>query len=259
MMISLTINGKLTTADEGEMLLAVIRRQGIYVPALCHHEAVEPCGSCRLCTVEITKAEWDGWKNHVTSCLYPVEEGLIVTTHSPEVIEMRKTILDLYLARSPHAKLIQDMAAEYGITKTSYEEVPDGDDCILCGLCTRVCDEMGFHAISTVGRGHGKEVAPPLHEPPPDCVGCTSCAQVCPTNFIKFTDENGTRTIWGREFEMIKCETSGRYTITKEFAEHLSKKRGIPEEYFKRDDLTHRTELAKTMGKVAQWDRQEEV
>ncbi|RKX25064.1 MAG: hypothetical protein DRP45_06775 [Candidatus Zixiibacteriota bacterium] len=257
-MVSLTINGKLTTASKDEMLLSVIRRQGIEIPALCHHEAVEPCGSCRLCTVEITRPEWDGWKKHVTSCLYPVEEGLIVSTHTEDVIELRKTVLDLYLARSPKAKLIQDMAAEYGIMHTSYEEVPDGDDCILCALCTRVCDQMGFHAISSVGRGHGKEIAPPLNEPPPDCVGCTSCAQVCPTNFIKFIDKGNKRTIWGRKFELIKCETTGEYTITKEFAKHLSKNRDIPEDYFKRNDLAHREELAKTMGKIAIWDRQEE-
>ncbi len=257
-MVNLTINGKLVQADEGEMLLAVITREGIDIPSTCNHKAVEPYGACRLCTVEITRKEWDGWKKHVTSCLYPVEEGLIVSTHTPEVIALRKTILDLYLARSPKAKYIRDLAAQYGITQTSFEEVPDGDDCILCALCTRVCDEMGFHAISTVGRGHGKEVAPPLNEPPPDCVGCLACAQICPTNFIKYTDDGTTRTIWGKKFEMLKGEDTGRPIITKAFAEHLAKHREIPEDYFKADDLGHRKELALSMGKVAQWEKQEE-
>ncbi|MCP4686146.1 MAG: 2Fe-2S iron-sulfur cluster binding domain-containing protein, partial [bacterium] len=152
-MVTLTINGKLVQAEEGEMLLAAIERQNIDIPSTCNHKAVEPYGACRLCTVEITHPKWPGWKKHVTSCLYPVEEGLVVSTHAPEVIELRKTLLDLMLARSPKAKLVQDMAAEYGVSKTSYEEVPDGNDCILCGLCVRVCDQMGFHAISAVGRG----------------------------------------------------------------------------------------------------------
>ncbi len=78
-MLHLTINGKVVKAEQGEMLLAVIRREGIEIPALCHHEAVEPFGACRLCTVEITKEEWDGWSNFVTSCLYPVENDLIET------------------------------------------------------------------------------------------------------------------------------------------------------------------------------------
>lgn len=256
-MVTLTINGKLVKAEEGEMLLAVIKRQGIDIPHTCHHDAVEPFGACRLCSVEITKASWKGWSKQVTSCLYPVEKDLIVTTHSPALIELRKTLLDLQLARSPKARLIQDMAAEYGITQTSYEEVPDGNDCILCGLCTRICDQMGFKAISTVGRGHGKEVAPPLDQPPPSCVGCLACAQVCPTNFIKFTDNGRTRTIWGRTFELIQCEKTGQPTITKEFAEYLVKYRNIPADYFKVNDRVHREQLALSMGKISQWDREE--
>ena len=258
-MISLTINGKLIRAEEGEMLLAVIRRQKIDIPALCNHDAVEPYGACRLCTVEITKTNWDGWKNYVTSCLYPVEDGLIVSTHSPDVIEIRKTLFDLQLARSPHAELIQEMAAEYGITRTSFEEITDGDDCILCGLCTRVCDEMGFHAISSVNRGHGKEIAPPMWEPPPDCVGCLACAQVCPTDFIKYENTGDKLEIWGKEFELITCEQTGRPTITREFAEYLTRHRDIPAEYFKLNDETHRKELAATMGKVSQWGREEQT
>ena len=257
-MVTLSINGKLVQANDGEMLLAVIRREGIDIPALCDHKAVEPYGACRLCTVEITKPEWKGWKKLVTSCLYPAEAGLQVSTHTEEVIGIRKTILDLQLARSPKATLIRDLAAQYGIMQTSYDEVPDGDDCILCGLCTRVCDQMGFHAISSVNRGHGKEIAPPLHEAPPDCVGCLACAQVCPTNFIKFTDDGFTRTIWGRKFELLRCEKTGRPTITKEFAEHLSRHRDIPSEYFNLGDLAHRKQTAVTMGKIAAWDRQEE-
>lgn len=255
-MVNLTINGKVTQAEEGEMLLAVIRREGIDIPALCHHEAVEPSGACRLCTVEITKKEWDGWSNYVTSCLYPVDEGLIVQTHSPKVIELRKTIVDLLLARSPNSPEIRQLAAEYSVMQTSYETVPDGDNCILCGLCTRVCDQMGFHAISTVGRGHGKEIAPPLHQAPPDCVGCLSCAQICPTHFIEFSDDGNTRTIWGKKFEMLKCSKCGKATVTKDFARSLSESKGIPMSYFEICDDCHRKELSLTMGSIVNWERE---
>lgn len=256
-MVKLAINGKLVSAEKGEMLLSVIRRIGIDIPSTCHHKAVEPYGSCRLCTVEITRTEWDGWKKYVTSCLYPVEEGLIVSTHAPEVIELRKTLLDLYLARSPKATLIQDMAAEYGIMRTSFAEIADGDDCILCALCTRVCDQLGFHAISTVNRGHGKEIAPPLNEPPPDCVGCLSCAQVCPTDFIKYEDDGAKRKIWGKEFDLIQCESTGDAMVTREFADYLTRNRDIPEEYFTKSHGVHRQELAKTMGGLAIWSQED--
>ncbi len=257
-MVHLTINGRVVQAREGEMLLAVIRREGIDVPSICHHEAVEPFGACRLCTVEITREEWKGWKNYVTSCLYPVADGLIVNTHSEPVMDIRKTLLDLQLARHPNTPEIQKMAAEFDVTKTSYQEVPEGDDCILCALCTRICDHMGFAAISTVGRGHGKKVAPPLDEPPPDCIGCLACAQCCPTNFIKYTEEGARRTIWGKKFELITCSKCGKPTLTHEFADSLNKTRNIPREYFDVCDDCHRKEIALTMGRISQWSREEE-
>ena len=256
-MVNLTINGKLVQAKEGEPLLDVIRRAGIDIPATCHHSAVEASGACRLCTVEITKEAWGGWKNYVTSCLYPAEEGLIVQTHTPDVVELRKTILDLFLARSPNAGPIQAMAAEYGITRTSFDEIVDGDDCILCGLCTRVCAAMGFHAISPVNRGHDREIAPPLREAPPDCVGCLACARICPTGFITYTDKGLERTIWGKKFELLTCEQTGRPTITKEFAAYLMQSRDIPQEYFRLSDASHRKELALAMGKISQWGKEE--
>ena len=255
-MVSLTINGRVVQALKGEMLLTVLRREKIDVPALCHHEAVEPFGACRLCVVEITRSDWDGWCDYVTSCLYPVSSGLIVNTHAPKVNELRKTILDLFLARHPKCPEIIELAGEYGVVQTSYETVIDGDNCILCGLCTRICDTMGFKAISTVGRGHGKEVAPPLRQSPPDCTGCLSCANNCPTGFITFKAKGNRLTIWDKQFELLACTKCGKTTITKVFAEHLAQTREIPLEYFEVCDECHRRELAATMGRITNWERE---
>ncbi len=255
-MVTITINGKMVKAQDGEMLLAVLRREKIDVPALCHHEAVEPYGACRLCMVEISRPEWKGGTDLVTSCLYPASDGLLVQTHTPTVIELRKTILDLYLARNPNTPLIQNLAAQYGITATSYEVVQEPNDCILCGLCTRICDHMGFKAISAVNRGHGREIAPPLRQAPPDCVGCLACALNCPTHYIKFSDNGTVRVIWERKFEMLKDKRTGQANITKEFAEYLVRNRQILPEYFESSDESHRSELAQNMGKITQWSRE---
>jgi len=255
-MVTLRINGKLVRAKEGEMLLPVLQREKIDIPSLCHHEAVEPYGGCRLCMVEITKQEWNGRENMVTSCLYPVEDGLIIQTHTAALIELRRTILDLYLARCPDTPEIQKLAAQYGVFQTSYEQVAKPDDCILCGLCTRICDRMGFGAISAINRGHKREIAPPLKNAPPDCVGCLACALNCPTKHIQYTDCGFTREIWGRKFELLADKQTGRPTITREFADYLATHRDIPRDYFEQNDESHRKETALILGKIAVWNRE---
>jgi len=81
--VSLEVNGRWFQAEEGATILEVAKREGIHIPTICHHEALEPVGACRLCLVEITHPDWKGWKGLVTACLYPVEEGLQVTTEPP--------------------------------------------------------------------------------------------------------------------------------------------------------------------------------
>jgi len=232
------------------MLLAVIRRQGIDIPALCHHEAIEPTGNCRLCTVEITRENWGGWKKYVTSCLYPVEEGLIVNTHSEPVMQIRRTILDLQLANCPNAELIQELAAEYGIHETSYEKQPEGDNCIMCYACTRICEVLGCSAISPVNRGHDKVISGPFGEAPPDCIGCLACAQICPTDVIPWSDKDGVRTIWDKKFDLVACKKCGKTIITREFADFLIERRKLPREYFNICDDCKRQELADKMGGI---------
>jgi bidirectional [NiFe] hydrogenase diaphorase subunit len=255
-MVTVTINGKMVRANDGEYLLNVLRREKIDIPTPCQHDAVEPYGACRLCMVEITKPEWKGWTDTVTSCLYPVADGLIVHTHTQALIDLRKTLVDLMLARSPQTPYVQNLAAQYGITHTTYTENKEPNDCILCGICTRICDTMGFSAISSVNRGHGREIAPPQHQAPPDCVGCLSCALNCPTNYIKFKDAGHTRQIWDKKFELLRDEKTGAPTITREFAEYLVKNRNINPDYFRLNDESHRKELALSMGKIAQWSRE---
>ena len=181
---------------------------------------------------------------------------MIVNTHAPKVNELRSSILDLFLARHPHSPEIRQLAADYGVLKTQFETIEDGNNCILCGICTRICDTMGFHAISMVGRGHGKEVAPPLDKAPDACVGCLACAKNCPTNYIEYSMTSNSLTIWKKDFEMVACKECGKTIITKEFAEYLSTNKNIPDDYYDKCDACHRKELAGTMGRISNWDRE---
>jgi bidirectional [NiFe] hydrogenase diaphorase subunit len=250
--VKIEIDGRVVEARTGEFLLAVARRAGIDVPAICHHEAVDPAGNCRMCLVEITKASWDGWSRLVTACLYPVETDLVVKTHSAPVIEARTVLVDLWLARCPDSPYIQRLAAEYGIETTSYQPAAlPTDQCILCGLCIRVCEKLGPSAICTVNRGGRKKVAGPFEGPPPDCIGCAACAEVCPTSCIKVEERDGTRTIWEKHFEMLRCSACGRSLVTVDEARYFGQKGGLGESYYQLCDRCKRNQTAQQTTKVA--------
>ncbi|MHC1577337.1 MAG: 2Fe-2S iron-sulfur cluster-binding protein, partial [Candidatus Methanospirareceae archaeon] len=97
--MKLEIDGEVVEIEEGATLLDAARSVGVEIPTLCYHPALEPFGACRLCSVEIEWRGGRGKKKIVTACNYPAEEGLVVKTKSPEVVEVRKMLLELLLAR----------------------------------------------------------------------------------------------------------------------------------------------------------------
>ena len=232
-MININIDGRDLKAEEGQTILQVARENGIYIPTLCHHDAIEPYGACRLCIVEISKGKRT---KMVTSCLYPVEEGLKVKTDSPRVMSNRKTILELILARCSKNKVIQELASQMGIEKPPFKaEYLEDNDCIVCGLCVRACEQVvGVSAISLVNRGITKEPAAPFLEPAADCIGCGSCFYVCPTGAIKMEDKEDTRIIynWKVEFKLKKCKVCGNYWAPEKQLEYIRKKWNLPEDFF---------------------------
>ncbi len=245
-MPTLRIDGRAVTAAAGQTVLQAARSAGVRIPTLCDHPALEPWGGCRLCLVEISKPGWTGDGRVVASCMYPVEEGLVVQTASPVIVESRRVVLDLLLARCPDTPLVQDLAREHGIERTSLVPNPTPTDCILCGLCTRVCDLVGASAISSVNRGAGREIAPPFDQPPPDCIGCLACAEICPTGYIPWEEADGTRSIWGRTFEMQRCAECGQAVVTRAQVAHEEKRHGLPAAYFELCDACKRRRLAET-------------
>lgn len=188
--ITLEIDGKEVQAKEGMTILEVAKSVGIDIPTLCYHPALTPFGACRLCSVEIVQR---GRSRIVTSCVYPVEEGLVVKTKSDKVIRDRKMLIELMLARAPKAKVIQDLAREYAVERTRFKVEDEDNLCILCGLCTRICEErIGVSAINFVGRGVNRKVQTPFQETLDInldmCIACGACASVCPTGAIKLED-----------------------------------------------------------------------
>lgn len=180
--IKLQIDSKEVTATEGMTILEAARQADIYIPTLCHHEKLEPYGACRLCIVELEGA--GGRSRLVVSCLYPVENNLVVKTRSPKVDRIRKTILELQLSHAPDAFDLQDLAREYGADKYRYAKEPSF--CIHCGLCVRYCAEVKKkNAIGFVNRGTEREISFIPEIAAKECWNCKECFPLCPTEALQ--------------------------------------------------------------------------
>src|SRR5512136_652972 len=185
-MIELTVNGLPVTVEDGSTVLEAARFLGFPIPTLCHMDGLSPYGACRLCVVEIG----DGPKARlVTSCTYPAEEGLRVRTASSRVVKARRMILELLLASCPQSKIIQDLASAHEIKQQRFRQ--EHEDCILCGLCVRMCEEqMMAKAIGFRGRGEKRSLGTPFNIKSEECRLCGGCIYVCPACQLRctFTD-----------------------------------------------------------------------
>ena len=229
--VDLIIDGEPVTAADGSSLLTALRAAGRDVPGLCHHDALAPNASCRLCLVEIRRPGRD-WSQLTTSCDYPVSAGLEVVTASARLHELRAMNLQLLLRRAPQAPALLELAGRLGVHEPLFAPVSGAPlaDCILCELCVRACSAAGYDALAVNGRGSGKYVGPAFgHAAADDCVGCGTCAEVCPTACIAMVDTEATRAIWGRTFELVTCERCGRAVTTREHAAAMAGRPGLLE------------------------------
>jgi bidirectional [NiFe] hydrogenase diaphorase subunit len=196
-MATMTIDGKNLEFEEKLTILEAAKRLQIKIPTLCYNEHLAPYGGCRICLVEAASRSAPNRSRLVPACTAPAEDGMVVTTGSQRVLESRRFVIELLLSRCPESQVILELAREMGVE-------PDGQNldvvghyllhraprrevtnCILCGLCVRVCQQIPErYALSFKDRGITRKVTPPFERVAESCIGCGSCAYVCPTKTI---------------------------------------------------------------------------
>jgi predicted molibdopterin-dependent oxidoreductase YjgC len=195
------------------------------LPTLCQHDEVSPFGACRLCTVEVkTNGKWQ----LATACNTPVTAGMEVMTASDRAKEARKLAAALLYYKYPKTKAVRDAAQKAGVEVSP--STADGRDCILCGLCSRACHEVvQACALTFEDRGLGRGLKDPKIKFDVDaCIGCGSCAFICPTGYVQMEAKGDKRIIWDKVFRMAACDVCGRYFAPEDQLAFISKKTGVP-------------------------------
>lgn len=221
-LVKVTIDGKEYEAPKGKLLIEVCKDQGIDVPSFCYYPDLTPQAACRMCLVRIEKMP-----KLATSCTVTVTDGMVVTTNSSEILEMRKGMLDFILGNHPldcpvcdkgGQCELQDMAFDHGTVYADYmvqkndkvEErlspfiAYDEQRCVKCYRCIRVCEEwMDVHALTKVFRGTHEMIG--FYGNDLSCEQCGNCIEVCPVGALLSVDSRFKSRPWDMKETVTTC------------------------------------------------------
>jgi NADH-quinone oxidoreductase subunit G len=201
-LVNITIDGRKLQAAPGTLVIDAAKRAGIEIPAFCYYEGLSLQAACRMCLVEVEKAP-----KLITACTLPVAEGQVIRTDTPQVVQARKSMLELLLTNHPldcpvcdkgGECELQDMVFRYGIGESRFTEIKhhvdekrfspvvffDAPRCILCYRCVRICGEgLGVGALGVTYRGVASEIEP-SHGDHLECDECGACIDICPVGAL---------------------------------------------------------------------------
>ena len=240
-MVTLTIDGETVKAKAGTTILEAAKSAGIDIPTLCFLKDINEMGDCRMCIVEV-----EGRRGFATSCIQTVEEGMVVHTHTPNVLEARRTVLDLII--SNHAKdcltctrsgncELQTLATKFNVLHVEYPGemtkhkiddkspalVRDFNKCILCRRCVATCKNVqGIGAIDCINRGFESCISTVGDHSLNDvnCTFCGQCIEACPTGALH--EKETIKEAWAKikdpdTFVIAQTAPSIRVALGEEF------------------------------------------
>jgi NADH-quinone oxidoreductase subunit G len=204
-MVKAWINDIPVEVEPNTTILDAAKLVNVKIPTLCKHPDLVASAACGICIVRL-----QGTGKMPRACCTPVEEGMRIITHDPEIVSIRKTVVELIQSNHPNECLtcgrnrnceLQELLADFGIREEPFTKVLtdlpvdmstgtivlEPRKCIKCGRCIEVCQQMqNVWALSFLERGIKTRISPAgdisLSESP--CVRCGQCSAHCPTGAI---------------------------------------------------------------------------
>ena len=220
-MIHFSFNDRIIECKPDTTVLNAARAVGIPIPTLCYHPALKSSGTCKLCAVEVT--ETGGRQTIMLSCLLKAKEGMIIRNDTQRVTEAIHKAVERLYALAPMSQRIQEIAADQGV-----DLPPAADGCILCRLCIRVCEDVVGPNVLHMVKINGRSRVEPV---PGKCIGCGTCANICPTQVIRIVDQGDTRKVFIRDqligrTPLERCQGCGKYYASEKQVEWVEQRTG---------------------------------
>ncbi len=218
--ITISIDGVKITTQPGKMILEAAIEAGVYIPYLCYHPGMKPFAACRMCVVGV-----EGGRGYPAACVQPVADGMKIRNEVPDVLELRRSVMEMLIAEHPDGCLTCHRVEICGPNDVCLRHVSVNDRCVTCPKNER-CElkdtvrYLGMNLESPLDYKYRQiplEVADPFYDRDYNlCIVCGRCVRACEElrgdDAICFTERSGSAlvgTSFGTSLLESGCEFCG--------------------------------------------------